>query len=66
MAFPRYLRYKKLFTNDIPKLPQLLEEGKLKPLIMERLPLLEANRANELLESGQANENMVLLAPELL
>jgi NADPH:quinone reductase-like Zn-dependent oxidoreductase len=67
MAFPRYLRYKKLFMKDLPKLFQLLEEGKLKPVIMERLPLLEAKRAkNELLESDQVDGNIVLLAPELL
>ena len=66
MALPRYLRYKKLFMKDSPKLYPLLEEGKLKPVIMERLPLMEAKRANELLESGGVAGNIVLLATELL
>jgi hypothetical protein len=30
------------------------------------MPLLEARKANELLESGQMTGNIVLLAPELL
>ena len=34
--------------------------------IAERLPILEAAKANELLESGKVTGNIVLLAPELL
>ncbi len=45
---------------------KLLEEGKIKPVIMQRFPLLEAGKANELLESGQVIGNIVLLAPEIL
>jgi hypothetical protein len=33
---------------------------------MERFPILEAAKANQLLESGQVIGNLVLLAPELL
>ncbi len=45
---------------------KLLEDGKIKPVIMKKYPILEAKEANQLLESGQVNENIVLLAPELL
>jgi hypothetical protein len=33
---------------------------------MKKYPILEAARANELLESGQVVGNVVLVAPELL
>ena len=33
---------------------------------MEKFPLLEAAKANALLESGQGIGNVVLVAPELL
>jgi len=39
----------------------LLEDGKIKPVIDRKFPLLEAARANELLESGQVTGNIVLL-----
>ena len=45
---------------------ELLEEGKLKPIISMKFPILEAAKANELLESGKINGKIVLLAPELL
>jgi len=61
-----YLLDKKPFMEDLPKLFKLLEEGKIKPVIAARLPLLEARKANELLESGQVTGNLVLLSPELL
>lgn len=61
-----YLRDKKPFMDDLPKLFQLLEEGRIKPLITKRLPLLDAKVANELLESGNVTGNVVLLSPELL
>jgi NADPH:quinone reductase-like Zn-dependent oxidoreductase len=43
-----------------------LEEGKIKPVIEQKFPILEAAQANELLESGTVTGNLVLLAPELL
>jgi NADPH:quinone reductase len=61
-----YLRDKKPFMEDLPKLFKLLEESKIKPIITQKFPLLEAAKANELLESGQVSGNIVLLAPELL
>jgi NADPH:quinone reductase-like Zn-dependent oxidoreductase len=44
----------------------MLEEGRIKPVITKKVPILEAARANELLESGQVIGNIVLLSPELL
>lgn len=61
-----YLRDKKPFMEDLPRLFTLLEERKIKPVITAKLPLLEARKANEMLEGGQVTGNIVLLAPELL
>ena len=52
------------FLEDWAALFKLLEEGKIKPVIMQKLPLLEAAQANALLESGQVIGNIVLAAPE--
>jgi NADPH:quinone reductase-like Zn-dependent oxidoreductase len=54
------------FMEDWAVLFRLLEEGKIKPVIAARFPILEAAKANELLESGQVVGNVVLVAPELL
>jgi NADPH:quinone reductase-like Zn-dependent oxidoreductase len=54
------------FLEDWAVLFKLLEAGKIKPVIMEKLPILEAAKANALLESGKVIGNIVLLAPELL
>ncbi|MFX1520999.1 MAG: medium chain dehydrogenase/reductase family protein [Promethearchaeota archaeon] len=56
----------RLLMEDWEKLFKLLEEGKIKPIIAKKFPILEAAKANELLESGQVIGNIVLLAPELL
>jgi NADPH:quinone reductase-like Zn-dependent oxidoreductase len=56
---------KRPFMEDWAKLFKLLEEGRIKPVIMKKLPILEAAQGNELLESGQVVGNIVLLAPEL-
>jgi NADPH2:quinone reductase len=61
-----YLRDKKPFMEDLPLLFKMLEEGRIKPVITKKVPILEAARANELLESGQVIGNIVLLSPELL
>jgi NADPH:quinone reductase-like Zn-dependent oxidoreductase len=55
-----------LLKEDWLVLFKLLEEGQIKPIIAERFPILEAAKANELLESGQVTGNVVLSAPELL
>jgi NADPH:quinone reductase-like Zn-dependent oxidoreductase len=54
------------FMEDWATLFRLLDEGRIKPVIMKKFPILEARKANELLESGQVIGNLVLLAPELL
>jgi NADPH:quinone reductase-like Zn-dependent oxidoreductase len=61
-----YKRDRKPFMEDLPKLFKLLEEGRIKPIITEKFALLEARKANELLESGQVAGNIALLTPELL
>jgi hypothetical protein len=57
---------RKPFLEDWAVLFRLLEEGKIRPVISGVFPLLEAARANALLESGQVVGNLVLVAPELL
>lgn len=55
-----------LFEEDWTALFKLLEAGQIKPVIAATFTILEAAKANELLESGQVTGNIVLLAPELL
>ncbi len=57
---------KRPFLEDWATLFKLLEEGRIKPVIMKKFPILEAAQANALLESGQVVGNVVLVAPELL
>jgi NADPH:quinone reductase-like Zn-dependent oxidoreductase len=57
---------RKPFLEDWAILFRLLQEGKIRPMISGKFPLLEAARANALLESGQVIGNLVLMAPELL
>ncbi len=54
------------FLEDWRTLFKLLEDREIDPVIAARFPILEAAKANELLESGQVVGNIVLLAPELL
>ena len=54
------------YLEDWATLFKLLGEGKIKPIIAEKFPILEASQANALLESGQVTGNVVLVAPELL
>ena len=61
-----YMRDKKPFMEDIAILFKMLADGKIKPVINTRLSLLEARKANEMLENGQVIGNVVLLAPEVL
>ena len=57
---------RQIFLEDWATLFSLLESEKIKPIIMKRFPILDARKANELLESGNVIGNIVLLAPELL
>jgi NADPH:quinone reductase-like Zn-dependent oxidoreductase len=52
------------FLEDWAALFRLLQEGKIKPILDSKYPILEAARANERLESGQAVGNIVLLSPD--
>ena len=52
------------FEEEWKKLFQLLGENKIEPIIAEKFPILEARKANELLESGHVVGNIVLVAPE--
>lgn len=54
------------YLEDWVALFRLLEEGKIKPVIAAKYPILEAAQANALLEGGQVIGNVVLLAPECL
>jgi NADPH:quinone reductase-like Zn-dependent oxidoreductase len=60
-----FLGNRKPFLEDWSTLFQWLEAGKIKPVIMQRFPILEAAQANALLETGAVTGNLVLLAPEL-
>jgi NADPH:quinone reductase len=49
------------FRDDFRALLELLREGKIHPVVAERLPLSEARRAHELLESAAAKGKLVLV-----
>ena len=53
------------FQQDWEDLFTFLKEGKITPVIAAKFPILEAAKANELLESGQIVGNVVLVAPGL-
>jgi len=57
--------YKSLL-EDWATLFRLLQEGKIKPIIERKYPILEAAQANSLLESGNVIGNVVLVSPELM
>jgi NADPH:quinone reductase-like Zn-dependent oxidoreductase len=54
------------FFADWAALFDLLGEGEISPGIAARFPILEAAKANALLESGEITGNIVLLTPELI
>jgi len=56
----------RLLVEDWRTLFALLGQRKIQPVIAGKFPILEAARANELLESGKVTGNVVLLSPELL
>ena len=49
------------FQEDFQALLRLLREGKIHPVVAERLPLDDARRAHELLESSAATGKLVLV-----
>jgi len=56
-----YRMNKQTVLNDMTELFKLLEEGKIKPLIYKRIPLIEAAEANRMLENGNVTGNIVLI-----
>ena len=50
-----------VFRKDFDTLIQLLREGKIHPIVAERLPLSEARHAHELLESSASKGKLVLV-----
>jgi NADPH:quinone reductase-like Zn-dependent oxidoreductase len=54
------------FMDDWAMLFKLLEDCKIKPVIAAKFPILEAAKANQLLESGTVVGNLVLLSPDIL
>ncbi len=47
--------------SDLVKLLSLLEQGKIKPIIAERIPLADVIRAHQLLEKGATHGKLVLV-----
>ncbi len=54
------------FLQDWACLFKYLHEGKIRPVIDQKFPILEAAQANTLLENGSVTGNLVLVSPELL
>ncbi len=50
------------FQEDFRALIELLREGRIHPIVAERLPLADARRAHELLESSAATGKLVLVS----
>lgn len=50
------------FREDLPKVLELLKLRRIEPRIVERLPLLEGRRAQEMLEAGGVAGKIVLVA----
>jgi NADPH:quinone reductase-like Zn-dependent oxidoreductase len=57
---------RKPFMEDWAELFKLLKVRSIKPVVAAKFPILEAAKANEMLESGGVIGNIVLLSPELL
>jgi NADPH:quinone reductase-like Zn-dependent oxidoreductase len=55
-----------LFIEDWTAQFKLLEEGRGKPIVAQKFPILIAAKAKKLLEGRQVTGNVVLLAQELL
>jgi NADPH:quinone reductase-like Zn-dependent oxidoreductase len=49
------------FREDLLAMLELLREGKIHPVVAERMPLTEARRAHELLESAASKGKLVLV-----
>src|SRR5262245_13373021 len=54
-------RYPEWFREDFATLVELLRQGKIHPVVAERLPLSDARHAHELLDSAAARGKIVLV-----
>jgi NADPH:quinone reductase-like Zn-dependent oxidoreductase len=52
------------FSEDLTKLFDLLVQGKIKPIIAARMPLVEVRRAHELIEEAGVQGKIVLIVTE--
>lgn len=59
-----YRKSPQLFLEDLPKLFDLLARGTITPRIAQTLPLMDARKANEILEKGGIDGKLVLVASE--
>lgn len=50
-----------MFREDLTALLDLAKQGKIKPLIAQRMPLVAARQAHELLGKGGVNGKIVLV-----
>ena len=57
-------RHPEWFREDLSMLFGLLAEGKIKPIISEKLPLRQARMANQLIEKAAVTGKVVLLCQE--
>ena len=56
------IRHQDWFQEDFRALLELLREGKIHPVVAERLPLSDARKAHEMLESTAATGKLVLVS----
>lgn len=61
-----YKKNRRIILEDLATLFNFLKEKKIKPMISNRMPLLDASDANRILESGTVTGKIVLMNPELL
>jgi NADPH:quinone reductase-like Zn-dependent oxidoreductase len=61
-----YKKDKTSILEDMQSLFDLLKDGKIKPIISERFPILNAAKANRMLETGDISGKIVLVAPGLI
>jgi NADPH2:quinone reductase len=57
-------RHSEWFREDLAHLLELLRDKKIHPQISERLPLREAQRANDLIENARVTGKIVLLCQD--
>ncbi|MBY0388985.1 MAG: zinc-binding dehydrogenase [Mycobacterium pseudokansasii] len=54
-------RHPDWFRDDLLELIRLLREGGIHPVVAQRIPLADARRAHELLETAAAQGKLVLI-----